>query len=165
MSGKLRWDDPRCGREGFDGRAGWEWEHGPDPHDTTGLIPDEPWHELKAGKRVLFANDQWAVTPDGLEALYFTDAQRYEPYDIPADSLLRTHNRGRVYFWPVDVAARPWFDFDMFEEAFRKAVDLHCRKQKWIVVDDQLLETSFRRARAIAREATRARDRAARHST
>jgi hypothetical protein len=155
MSGKLRWDDPPCGREGFDGRASWEWEHGPYPNDTRYSIPDVPWNKLKAaearGPRWLWDNGQWAVTTFGLQPLNWNEpTERYAAYEIAASSLLDMHDRGPVYFWPVQVAAQPWLDFDSFKEAFKKALEIHSRKYG-LVADDRILETSFRRARGMRR--------------
>jgi hypothetical protein len=161
MSGKLRWDDPPCGREGFDGRASWEWEHGPYPNDTKYSIPDVPWNKLKAaevrGPRLLWDNGQWAVTTFGLQPLHSNPSdERYEAYQIPAACLLQMHDRGPVYFWPVHVAAQHWLALDGFEEAFRKALEIHSRKYG-LVPDGHILATSFRRARGMQRGSSRRR--------
>jgi hypothetical protein len=154
MPGKLRWDDPPCGREGFDGHAGSNCEHGPHPNDVTYSIPDEPWNKLKPGSLWQWDNGavnvQWVVTSFGLEPLYSNKPERYEFYKISADSLLQMHNRGGVYMWPVDVAAQPWVEFDAFEEAFKKALEKH-----GLVADTEILDRSFRRARGMRRRAAR----------
>jgi hypothetical protein len=93
------------------------------------------------------------VTTFGLQPLYSNQSdERYEAYLIPAVCLLRMHDRGPVYFWPVRVAAQPWLDLDGFEEAFRKALEIHSRKYG-LVPDDHTLATSFRRARGMQRSA------------
>jgi hypothetical protein len=157
MSGKLRWDDPPCGREGFDGRAGWEWDNGPYANETTYSIPDVPWNKLNVtGPRCLWDNGQWAVTEIGLEPLYSNpnQSERYKRYVISARGLLKMHEGGPVYFWPVHVAAQLWLAFDAFEEAFRKALEIHSGKYR-LVVDDDILDTSFRRARGRRRQIVR----------
>jgi hypothetical protein len=69
MANKLRHEDPRCGREHFDLRAGTEWECGPDPNEIAGSIPDVPRNMLKPGSRVIHSKGRWAVTDYGLEFL------------------------------------------------------------------------------------------------
>jgi hypothetical protein len=82
------------------------------------------------------------------------DYQR-ELIDQPGVSLAIAH-KGQVlldtrgfgaplYFWPGQVASQAWLDFDAFEEAFKKALEIHSRKYR-LVVDHQILEKSFRRA-------------------
>jgi hypothetical protein len=177
MARGLRHEDPRCGREHFDARAGVEWEWGPNPTDITYSIPDVPWNRYRRTlepNQLLFDNGQWAVTVFGLEFLSHLQ-ERYERYAIPADDLLIRYNRLPVYMWPVKVANESWIEFDAFEEAFRKAVEVHFPPRKlppktldefileqlgyrqpsyepspW--VDSKVLDTTFRRARAIARK-------------
>lgn len=116
--------------------------------DRTYSIPDVPWNKLHApGPRCLWDNGRWAVTEFDLEPLYSKGPERYEAYVISAAHLLDT--RGFVatfYFWPVQVAAQAWLDLDTFEEAFKKALEIHSRKYR-LVVDPHVLEKSFRRAR------------------
>jgi hypothetical protein len=171
----LRWDNPRTGGEGFDERAGIEWECGIDPNDTADSIPDVPWNKyrstLEPPNRLLFDNGQWAITAFGLELL--SDMQeRYDRYRIPACNLLNMYARAPVYAWPVIVAKEPWVVFDAFEEAFRKALEYHfCPRRlpprnlqqavaehygrppcyESSLVDNDVLERTLRRARAIAR--------------
>jgi hypothetical protein len=65
MARGLRHENPRCGRERFDARAGCDWECGPDLNDTSCSIPDEPWtdycRKLKATP-MLFPIGDWRVT-------------------------------------------------------------------------------------------------------
>jgi hypothetical protein len=149
MARALRHDDPRCGREHFDARAGLDWECGPDPNDITGSIPDVPWnkykHTLERPNRLLYENHHWAVTVSGLEPLYSTGL------DISASNLLRMHDSNRVYFWPVTAAEMQLAHFGAFEDAFRHALRFHCY-ERGLAVDGGMLDTSFRRARAIARK-------------
>jgi hypothetical protein len=105
---------------------------------------------LEPPNRILFSNEQWAVTVFGLEPFYSTEPERFEGYCIPPIDLLRIHPRASVYFWPVKVAELPWEYFSSFEEAFRSALYFHCRTRS-IVIDSDMLDTSFRRARALAR--------------
>lgn len=152
MPSKLRWDNPRCGREGFDGRAGWEWENGPFL-DLGCSTPDVPWHEYKAAPRWLWSNWQWAVTSFGLEILS-NETEKSIECRIPIDSLLAVHGCGRVYLWPWEMAMKKWIDFDAFEEAFREALEKHKRtleKQWRLRVDEEFLNTSLRRARGMRR--------------
>jgi hypothetical protein len=85
--------------EGFDARAGVEWECGPDPDDVTDSIPDVPWNKYKRTlepvNRLLGETDEWAVTIFGLEPLYSSEPERFEAYNISASDLLRMHNHGR----------------------------------------------------------------------
>lgn len=154
----LRHENPRCGREQFDRRAGLEWEYGPGSNEIADSIPDVPWNKykrtLEPANRVLFSNDQWAVTIFRLEPLYEADPERFEGYNISAGNLLQTYPFARVYYWPVKVAELPWQYFESFEEAFSQALYFHCRKRS-IMIDNDMLERSFRRARAIARKRAR----------
>jgi hypothetical protein len=119
MARRLRYEDPRCGREHFDARAGVDWECGPNPNDISGSRPDQPWGEYWRtldAPRILFSKGQWHITSVGLELL--SDLrERYERYDIRAERLLEMHDQGRVYMWPILVAKEPWADFDDFEAA------------------------------------------------
>ncbi len=47
MARGFRYEDPRCGREHFDRRAGIEWEFGPYANETAYSIPDAPWNRYK----------------------------------------------------------------------------------------------------------------------
>lgn len=117
----LRHENPRCGRERFDARAGVDWECGPDPRDISGSKPDQPWSEYRRAldaPRALFGKGQWRVTSVGLELLSDLP-ERFKRYDIQADRLLEMHDRGRVYRWPILVASESWADFDDFEVAQR----------------------------------------------
>lgn len=143
MSGKLRWDNPRCGREGFDGRTGYEWENGPLFVDGAGGTPDVPWRDFKPGSRWLWDNRQWAVTSFGLE-VYSSLAQRRDAWSIHKEELLTI--LGRVYFWPWEAAKERWIDFAAFEEAFRHAVDEHR-----LHADTIALDITFRRASGMRR--------------
>jgi hypothetical protein len=104
---------------------------------------------LEPSNRVLFSNEQWAVTVFSLEPLYAGEPDQFDGYTIAAQYLLAVHPCARVYYWPVKVAELPWEYFESFEEAFRKALHYHCRKRS-IVIDREMLDASFRRARAIA---------------
>jgi hypothetical protein len=94
------------------------------------------------------------------------DSARYERYEIQADQLLEMHDRGQVYKWPILVANEPWADFDDFEVAFRKAIEIFHRRRSsapvtmdwWINrqltqqrPDSEILDRTFRRARGMAR--------------
>jgi len=158
MAKGLRHTDPRCGREHFDRRAGVDWEWGPDPNDTSWSIPDVPWNRykqtLEPPNRVLFSNDQWAVTVFRLEPLYSTEPEPFKGYSISASDLLRVHPRASAYYWPVKVTELPPQHFASFEEAFEQALHVHCRKRS-VIIDREMLERTFRRARAIARKRIR----------
>lgn len=144
MSGKLRWEDPRCGREGFDGRAGYEWENGPIfDGGGSGWKPDVPWRDFKPGSLLLWDNRQWAVTSFGLE-VYSSLAQRRSDFSIRTEELLR--QRGPVYMWPWDAAKETWIDFLAFEEAFRRAIEEH-----GLSAVSTMLDMTFRRARGMRR--------------
>jgi hypothetical protein len=155
MTRALRWDDPRCGREHFDARAGVDWECGPDPWDTTWSIPDVPWNKykrtlsLEPPNRLLSEHDRWAVTTFGLQPLYSSELEQYA---IPASDLPRLSDCGRVYHWPIKAAKLPSAYFASFEAAFRKALDSHCRKLS-IVIDGEMLDRSFRQAHGIRKRA------------
>lgn len=103
MSGKLRWADPPCGREGFDGRAGWEWENGPLWDRVDGWTPDVPWRDFKPGSRWLWDSRQWAVTSFGLE-VYSSLPQRREIWGIRIGDLLGM--LGPVYLRPWEAGMR-----------------------------------------------------------
>lgn len=154
MARGLRHEDPRCGRDHFDLRAGGEWVWGPFANETAYSIPDEPWPKyartLAPVNRLLFSNDHWAVTIFSLEPLYAGEPGRLEDYCIEASYLLEEYPNGRVYFWPIKAAQLPYPYFESFEEAFRKALYYHCRKRS-ILIDHEMLDRSFRRAGAIAR--------------
>jgi hypothetical protein len=141
MREKLRWNDPRSGREGFDERAGQEWSSGPHPSGTADSIPDTPWHQYKPGSQILKDYSQWAVTSFGLEVISSVQEQ-WEAYRIAAGSLLEMNHAHRVYLWPWRAAFESWVDFDAFEEAFRKAVEVHR-----LLANMEMLDRSFRRAR------------------
>jgi hypothetical protein len=149
----LRHEDPRCGRDNFDRRAGIEWDL-VDNYYESFADPDVPWRQYKStlepANRILFCNEQWAVTIFNLEPIYSTEPERYEYCTIAAGDLLRPHDHTQVYYWPVKVAELPWAYFASFEEAFMKALHFHCRKRS-IVIDHEALKRSFRRAHAIAR--------------
>lgn len=150
MARGFRHEDPRCGREHFDRRAGIEWEFGPYANETAYSIPDIPWTKYKRSlerpNRLFFSNEQWAVTEFGLEPLHWWGTDRFNAYRIPAESLLRT--RGGIYYWPIKVAELPWDYCAAFEGPFREALARHCKPA---AIDDETLKTSFRRAFAIAR--------------
>jgi len=179
MARALRHEDPRCGREHFDARAGVERDRGPDPSEIVGSTPDVPWNRYKPDSRLLFEQGQWVVTDFGLELLSSVQKD-HERYKIPGYELLDMHDLGRVYRWPVQVANEDWIDFDAFEGMFRKALEVHWRSAPqppyrgytfyyrcWTGdkrarqqsdfdlrskrVDADVLEKTFRRARAIAR--------------
>lgn len=149
MARGLRHADPRCGREHFDARAGVDWECGPDPNDISWSIPDVPWRKykstLQAPNKLLYGNHYWAVTISGLEQLYAGGLE------IAAGELLRLHPSNHVYFWPITAAEMQVPHFGDFEDAFRQALRVHCYK-RGSAVDGGLLDTSFRRAGAIARK-------------
>jgi hypothetical protein len=119
--------------------------------DLTYSIPDVPWNKGQAyGPRCLWDNGRWAVTELGLEPLYSKDGERYEAYVISAAHLLDMREFAPVYFWPTDVAVQAWLDFDPFEEAFIKALEIHRRKYR-LDVNDDILVRSFRRAQRLRR--------------
>jgi hypothetical protein len=155
MARGLRHEDPRCGREHFDLRAGLEWEWGPYANETTYSVPDEPWYKyartLTPANKLLFANERWAVTKFNLEPLYEGDEWPFLGYEIPAHRLLSVYPNAPIYYWPLKVTQLPWEYFASFEEAFRKALQLHCWRRS-TVVDNEMLERTFRRVRAIARK-------------
>lgn len=170
---------PRCGREHFDARAGIDWDCGPSPYDTTWSIPDIPWNRINPGSRLVFQSGAWVVTDFGLEIL--SDVrERYEKYKISGGDLLL--RRGGVYDLPIQVACESWVSIKMFsdfEEAYKVALELHCRKAppperpktllEWVIwdmngrpeprrerqpclADEITLETTLRRARAVVRQ-------------
>jgi hypothetical protein len=114
MAKGLRHEDPRCGREHFDLRAGIDWERGPSPNETADSTPDTPWNQ-KSGSKLLFEKGRWAVTDFGLEPLTHVQ-ELWENYKIPGCELLA----------PALPAEMPWPDFNGFEEMFRKAIQVHC---------------------------------------
>ena len=158
MARGLRHENPRCGREHFDKRAGIEWEYGPISADLADSVPDVPWRKYKSAlepaNRLLFSNDQWAVTVFRLEPLYEGEPEQFESYCIPAENLLQVHLFAPVYHWPLNIAELPWEYFESFEEAFMQGLYFHCRKRS-IVIDKGMLERTFRRAGAIARKRTK----------
>lgn len=157
MATKLRWSNPRCGREGFDARAGSEWQAGPFLFDLSLSTPDVHWNEYKPAPECLWNNWQWAVTSYGLEILS-TQTDKCHEYRIAIDSLLAVHNSGRVYLWPWEMATKTWIDFGAFEEAFREALQMHksvLEKHCRCRVDEKFLDTSFRRARGMRRRSAR----------
>ncbi len=146
MSKRLRWDGTSYGRNDFDTRAGYEWENGPDPRDIGDFTPDIPWNLYKPGNKVLWDNTRWAVTSFGLEPLYSSMSEKFERFMIPTDSLLQMHNSRSVYYWPMIIAGQEGLDLEGFEEAFRKAIEIHRCK-----ADEKILEVSLRRARGLRR--------------
>jgi hypothetical protein len=128
----LRHEDPRCGREHFDARAGIDWELGPDPNDTAYSRPDTPWNQ-KPGSKFICGKGRWAVTDFGLELL--SDfPERNDIYKISGYELLNewvaTDGSGRFYKWPLMLAMEPWIDIDVFEafeHCFYLAMPIHCR--------------------------------------
>lgn len=182
MARAFRHEDPRCGRERFDGRAGIDWEWGPNPNDTTYSIPDTPWNRINPGRKVVFDAGSWVVTEFGLE-LISPERDRYERYKVTPEQLLRT--RRGDYALPLEVASEPWVDADAFKEfelAFKMAVLTHCRKptphrpsMSWFeraiwemngrpkihpplqpcLADSDTIERSFNRAWALVRQRTR----------
>lgn len=86
---------------------------------------------------ILFQNKQWAVTDAGLHSI-----EPYQ-YEIPAERLLETANDStKLYDWPYHMAEKTWIDMAAFEEAFRKATEVHAGKYKGLV-DPALLDESF----------------------
>jgi hypothetical protein len=155
MARGLRHHDPRCGRGHFDWRTGWEWAFGP-LDEIAYSIPDVPWptywRAMNPRNEVLFSNANWAVTSEGLEPLHSGDPEKFEASRIPADRLLRTFKG--IYGWPLTVALLLSREYWVtFEEAFREALRLHARKHR-LILNEELLATSFRRASAIARKRT-----------
>jgi hypothetical protein len=126
MARSLRPEDPRCGREHFDLRAGVDWDLGPSPNETKYSIPDTPWNRINHGPRLLSDHGQWAVTEFGLELLSVS-REKYERYRISGESLLLTHKSGGVYHWPITVASENWVTLEDFERAFLIAVHVHYR--------------------------------------
>jgi hypothetical protein len=130
MPGKLRWDNPRCGREGFDGRAGWP---------MTGVIGDQPdmsWrYYSKPPNKLIWENGQWFVTNFGLEISSYI-RERYDAFRISAEELLTVQNS--VYLWPSKAADTLWIDLSLFEEAFRRAIEEH-----HLTSDDDTLRRTF----------------------
>jgi hypothetical protein len=114
---RLRHEDPRCGREHFDLRAGIDWERGPSPNETVGSTPDTPRNQ-KPGSKLLFEKGGWAVTEFGLEPLTHVE-ELWENYKIPGRALLAMPR-------PPLLAEKPWPDLNGFEEMFRKAIQVHC---------------------------------------
>jgi hypothetical protein len=102
-----------------------DWEWGPSPNETKYSIPDIPWNQINHGPRILFEQGQWVVTEFGLELLS-ASREKYERYRISSESLLRMHNSGGVYHWPIVVAAENWVIFEDFKLAFLVAVHVHC---------------------------------------
>ena len=93
---------------------------------------------------VLFQNNQWTVTDWGLQSI--KPGAPYE-YNIAAGRLLETGNDGTpTYDWPLQMGEKTWIDMQAFEEAFRKALDLHAGKYKG-TVDRENLDNSFAAAR------------------
>jgi hypothetical protein len=126
MARSLRPEDPRCGREHFDMRAGVDWDWGPSPNETKYSIPDTPWNQINHGPRLLAEHGQWAVTEFGLELLS-ASREKYERYRISGASLLQTYKSAGVYHWPIIVASENWVTFEDFELAFLVAVHVHHR--------------------------------------
>jgi hypothetical protein len=125
MARSLRPEDPRCGREHFDQRAGVDWDWGPSPNETKYSIPDTPWNQITHGPRPLSEYGQWAVTEFGLELS--TSREKYERFRISGESLLQTYKSGGVYHWPITLASENWVTFEDFELAFLVAVHVHHR--------------------------------------
>ena len=144
-------NDPRCGREHFDARAGVEWVCGIDPWDVSGCIPDVRWNKyretLELPNRLRFDGGQWAVTDFGLE-LISDVPERNER--IPVSRLLAKHADGPVYWWAVTLAKEPWVDLYAFEVALKKALEIHR-----LTADESILYKSFRTAHALARNRAR----------
>ena len=146
MSAKLRWDDPHCGREGFDGRGGWP---------LTGSIahkPDVPWRDYgKQGSEWRWENKQWIVTSFGLE-VRSDEWKRRDAFNIPAANLLATE--GDLYLWPREAARNPWIDLTLFEEAFRRAIEEHHRAANEAVLSKTFTMAGIQRRIILGRRRT-----------
>jgi hypothetical protein len=83
----------------------------------------------------LFENDQWRVTPGGLEAksdlptVYISTAELMRK---------RTVTDGCLYEWPLHMAENSWVDYAAFSEAFKAALVRHNQD-----FDEDLLRLSF----------------------
>jgi hypothetical protein len=60
--------------------------------------------------------------------------------------LLAKYKRSGIYDWPIIIAEHDWLDLKGFEEAFKKAIEIHRLK-----ADNKILEVSFGRARGLRR--------------
>lgn len=63
---------------------------------------------------MLFANDDWTVTPEGLE-------HRGTGYFIPREAVAHRRSDG-LWTWPVHMAEKLWCAPGLFAEAFMQAV-------------------------------------------
>jgi hypothetical protein len=95
--------------------------------------------------KLLYKNQQWAVTDYGVESL------RSEPYyHFDKTRLLEStdYGSGETYYdWPIHMAEKTWVDIEAFIDVFLKAIEIHAAK-----ADKATLQKSIERAR---REATR----------
>ena len=73
--------------------------------------------------RILFKNEQWAVTDHGLESA--TQCIKLNP--IPAAQFLKTEIYCKLdyYAWPLHMAKHSMAKPGTFEQAFRMALELH----------------------------------------
>lgn len=86
---------------------------------------------------VIFKNQQWKVEEAGMSTL---DDAYWFPMDLLDISLL---GRDDLYSWPIHMVDKVWVDFDSFEEAFEKALEIHAPNY-----DRKKLATTFAAARA-----------------
>lgn len=95
----------------------------------------------------LFKNAQWVATDWGMETV-----ESAAHYEIEAERLTETTTRmDKVFYdWPVHMQEKTWINFGAFEEAFRKALQLHAGKYE-PALDSALLDRSFAEAHRMRR--------------
>ena len=91
---------------------------------------------------VIWQNEQWRVSADGLE----TVERGYAAYDIPKERLLA--RRGKFYEWPLHMAEKAGIDLDEFLQAFHMALIWHHRER----FADFSVQRSAAEARRIRKE-------------
>ncbi|MBO6541353.1 MAG: hypothetical protein JJ969_18365 [Rhizobiaceae bacterium] len=85
-------------------------------------------------------NDEWELTEDSLRG-----RGKISYYEIGADRLTETGNapyKGELYDWPIQIGQKINFDYQLFVEAFRQALE-HFADRYQPAVDVAILEASI----------------------
>ncbi len=96
-------------------------------------------------KAVRYKNSQWIILLNKIVS------EKYEiEYEIPIESVLDLTQINRIdyYSWPIHMAGKNWVDYEEFEDAFQKFIELNpCISKQ---CDQDILSRSQIKARAIA---------------
>lgn len=93
-------------------------------------------------------NDEWELTENSLKGV-----GKLSYYEIGAARLTETGNEpyhGTLYDWPIQIAQKVNFSYDLFVEAFKAALDQFAGKYQ-PAVDPKMLDASIEKGREFAK--------------